>query len=122
MATDIKIASLAAILIDFQESGSSSESDEELFTSATSLAIAVYDCITFLIYTLLFYMLNDMSFTPRNSFILNTAYELYLGVHTRCPVYQNSFTTWYIQSTLVISNSRELTETLRDIRTSTYQS
>ena len=27
-----------------------------------------------------------------------------------------------IQSTLVISNSKELTETLRDIRTSTYQS
>ena len=28
----------------------------------------------------------------------------------------------YIQSTLVISNSKGLTETLRDIRTSTYQS
>ena len=27
-----------------------------------------------------------------------------------------------VQSTLVISNSKELTETLRDIRTSTYQS
>ena len=32
--------------------------------------------------------------------------------------------TWikHIQSTLVISNSKGLTETLRDIRTSTYQS
>ena len=31
--------------------------------------------------------------------------------------------TWNkIQSTLVISNSKGLTETLRDIRTSTYQS
>ena len=29
---------------------------------------------------------------------------------------------YYIQSTLVISNSKGLTETLRDIRTSTYQS
>ena len=28
----------------------------------------------------------------------------------------------YIQSNLVISNSKGLTETLRDIRTSTYQS
>ena len=28
---------------------------------------------------------------------------------------------WHIQSTLVISNSKGLTETLRDIRTSTYQ-
>ena len=29
--------------------------------------------------------------------------------------------TWYIQSTLVISNSKGLSEILRDIRTSTYQ-
>ena len=43
--TDFKIASLAATFIDFQESGSSSETDEELYTPATS-----YDCMNFLIY------------------------------------------------------------------------
>ena len=47
MATD---TSLAAVFTDFQESGSS-ESDEEFYLSATSLAVAVYAFIVFMVYT-----------------------------------------------------------------------
>ena len=51
MATDIKITILAAVFIDFQESSSSSESAGEFYTSAISIAIAVYDFIIFMMYT-----------------------------------------------------------------------
>ena len=47
MSTDIKITSLVAVVIDFQENGSSSKSDREFYTSTMSLAIAVYHLIHF---------------------------------------------------------------------------
>ena len=43
--------SLAAVFSDFQESSSSSKSDEEFYPSATSLPVAVYAFIVFMIYT-----------------------------------------------------------------------
>lgn len=50
MKTDIKIASLVAVFIDFEENGNSFRSVEELYTSAMSLETAVYDFIIFMIY------------------------------------------------------------------------
>ena len=52
---------------------------------------------------------------PQNIFLL--LYENMLLYSSKAP-WRNK----KIQSTLVISNSKGLTETLRDIRTSTYQS
>ena len=52
---------------------------------------------------------------------VNVEYQASLQAALDSPA-QGNIPHFYIQSTLVISNSKGLTETLRDIHTSTYQS
>ena len=67
------------------------------------------------------------NFLYENFHFLEVKFSIYLNRHVfvMTRLFRETdtfFVCLHVQSTLVISNSKGLTETLRDIRTSTYQS